>query len=111
MPKYITFFSYTAASAKAMIEKPSDRHAAAKALVESTGGKLESFYWMQGAHDGFLITELSNAATAAGISAAASSTGAFTSFQTHEIFDREIQAQIVKTAKNALAGYKPPTAV
>ena len=46
MPRYITFFSYTAESAKAMIERPSDRSAAAKALTESLGGTQEAFYWM-----------------------------------------------------------------
>ncbi|MBA2633506.1 MAG: GYD domain-containing protein [Chloroflexi bacterium] len=56
MPRFITFFSYTAESAKAMIERPSDRSAAAKALVESLGGTQEAFYWMQGKHDGFLIS-------------------------------------------------------
>jgi hypothetical protein len=52
MPRFITFFSYSAASATAMIEHPSDRSAAAKALVESLGGSMEAFYWMQGKHDG-----------------------------------------------------------
>ena len=51
MPRFITFFSYTGESAKAMIEKPSDRSAAGKALVESLGGTQEAFYWMQGKHD------------------------------------------------------------
>ena len=43
MPRFITFFSYTAESAKAMIERPSDRSAAAKALIESLGGTQEAF--------------------------------------------------------------------
>jgi hypothetical protein len=46
MPRFITFFSYTGDAAKAMIEHPSDRSAAAKALVESLGGTQEAFYWM-----------------------------------------------------------------
>ena len=110
MPKFITFFSYTGAAAKAMIEHPSDRSAAAKALVESLGGKLEAFYWMAGAHDGFIISSLPNGATAAALAAAASSTGAITGFQSHEIFDGEAQAQIMKSAKDAAAKYKAPTA-
>ena len=56
MPRFITFFSYTGEAAKAMIEHPSDRSAASKALVESVGGTQEAFYWMQGKHDGFIIT-------------------------------------------------------
>ena len=48
MPRFITFFSYSADSAKAMIERPTDRSAAAKALVESLGGTQEAFYWDAG---------------------------------------------------------------
>lgn len=109
MPHFITFFSYTGEAAKAMIERPSDRTAAAKALVESLGGKLEAFYWMQGRHDGFLIANLPDGTAAAAISAAVGSAGAVGDLETHQIFDREEQAAIVKQAKTALGGYKPPT--
>lgn len=110
MPKYITFFSYTGASAKAMIDRPTDRSAAAKALVESLGGKLEAFYWMQGEHDGFLIANLPDGASVAALSAAVASTGAITGMRSHEIFDREAQAKIIQSAKTAVAEYKAPTA-
>jgi uncharacterized protein with GYD domain len=110
MPKYITFFSYTRDAAKAMIDRPSDRAAAAKALTESLGGKMEAFYWMHGNHDGFLITSLPDGASAASLAGAVGSTGAITGMETHEIFDSEAQVRIVKGAKTALAAYKPPTA-
>jgi uncharacterized protein with GYD domain len=110
MPRFITFFSYTAESAKAMIERPSDRSAAAKALVESLGGTQEGFYWMQGEHDGFLITNLPDGVTAAALVAAVAATGAAERFETHQIFDPEEQAAIVKHADTARQAYKPPTA-
>lgn len=110
MPSYITFFSYTGAAAKAMIDRPSDRNAAAETLVKSLGGKLEAFYWMTGRYDGFIIAQLPDGLTAAALSAAASGSGAFTDFETHEIFDGNAQAQIMKSAKTATTAYKPPTA-
>jgi uncharacterized protein with GYD domain len=110
MPRYITFFSYTGEAAKAMIERPSDRSAASKKLVESLGGTQEAFYWMQGKHDGFLITNLPDGVLGAAISAAVASTGAVAGLETHQIFDHDEQAAIVKHAKTALAAYKPPTA-
>lgn len=110
MPKYITFFSYTGAAAKALIDKPTDRSAAVKTLVESLGGKLEAFYWMHGNFDGFLIANLPDGASVAALSAAVASTGAVNTLESHEIFDREAQAQIVKSAKTAVVGYQPPTA-
>ena len=108
MPKFITFFSYTGESAKAMITKPSDRSAAARELVESMGGTVESFYWMQGHHDGFLIYTLADSVSASGVSLAVGATGAIKGLETHQIYDRDEQAAIVAAAKKA--SYKPPTA-
>ena len=109
MPRYVTLFSYTSESVRSMIDNPTDRLAAAKALVESMGGTLEAFYWMHGAHDGLLISNLPDGVTAAALSAAAGSTGAIAGLETHELFDPGQQADIVTKAKLALAAYKPPT--
>jgi uncharacterized protein with GYD domain len=110
MPRFITFFSYTAESGKAMIERPSDRSAAAKALVESVGGTLEAFYWMQGKHDGFLIANLPDGVAAAAVAAAVGATGAVVGLETHQIYDHDEQGAIVKAAATARAAYNPPTA-
>ncbi len=110
MPRFITFFSYTGESAKAMIDRPSDRSAAGKALVESLGGTQEAFYWMQGKHDGFLISNLPDGVTASALAAAVGATGAVVDLETHQIFNGDEQAAIVKQAAAALAAYKPPTA-
>jgi uncharacterized protein with GYD domain len=109
MPKYITFFSYTSDAAKAMIQHPSDRVAAAKALVESVGGSLESFYWMQGKHDGFFIAEAPDGAAVAAAALAATGTGSIAGIETHEIYDHDAQAGILKNAAKASGAYKPPT--
>src|SRR5688572_4157045 len=85
MARFITFFSYTGDSMKAMVERPSDRSAATKALVESLGGTLEAFYWMQGKHDGFLISNLPDGVTAAALVGAVGSTGAVEGLETHQI--------------------------
>jgi uncharacterized protein with GYD domain len=110
MPRFISFFSYTGESAKAMIDRPSDRVAAGRALVESLGGTQEAFYWMQGKHDGFLISNLPDGVAASALAAAVSATGALAGIETHQIFDQDEQAAIVKQAAGALATYKPPTA-
>ena len=113
MPKFITFFSYTGASAKAMIERPSDRSAAAKGLVESLGGTKEEFYWMQGKHDGFLISSVPDGVAAAALAAAVGTTGAIVGVETHQVYDHDEQAAIVKKAADrpgrvhAADGLKP----
>jgi uncharacterized protein with GYD domain len=109
MPRFITFFSYTGDAARAMIERPSDRTAAGKALVESLGGTQEAFYWMQGEHDGFLIANLPDGVTAAALSVAVGASGAVEGIRTHQIFDTDEQAAIVKQAATASGAYKPPT--
>lgn len=108
MAKYITFFSYSAEAVKGMIHHPSDRSAAARALVESLGGTIEAFYWMQGSHDGFLISELPDGVSGAALAAAVASTGAISGLSSHEIFDHDQQAAIVTAAKTALESYIPP---
>ena len=110
MPKFISFFSYTGESAKAMIEHPTDRSAAARTLVESLGGTLDSFYWMQGKHDGFLIVTLPDSVAASALSLAVGATGAITGLETHQIYDRSEQAAIVEAAAAPKRAYKPPTA-
>ncbi len=110
MPRFITFFSYSADAAKAMIDRPSDRSAAGKALVESLGGTQEAFYWMQGEHDGFLIANLPDGVAAAALAAAVGSNGAVVGIETHQIFDHDEQAAIVQHADTARKAYKPPTA-
>jgi len=110
MPRFITYFTYTAGAAKAMIAQPSDRTAAAKALVESLGGTLEGFYWMQGAHDGFLITNLPDGDVGAALSLAASATGDIANLESHQIYDQDDQAAILKKAAVARGAYRPPTA-
>ncbi len=109
MPRFITFFSYTGESARAMIERPSDRSAASKALVESLGGTQEAFYWMQGKHDGLLISNLPDGVAAAAVAAAVGASGAVTGIETHQIFDGDEQASIAKQAATARQAYKPPT--
>ena len=109
MPRFITFFSYTGEAAKAMIENPTDRSAAARVLVESLGGTQEAFYWMHGEHDGFYITNVPDGVTAAALSAAVGASGAVERLETHQIFDADEQAAIVKNAATARKAYKPPT--
>ena len=108
MPKFVTFFSYTGESAKAMINKPTDRAAAARQIVESVGGSMESFYWMQGKHDGMFVYSVKDSVTASAISLAVGSSGAITRLETHQVYDRDEQASILEAAKKVT--YKPPTA-
>ena len=91
-----------------MIDRPSDRTAAAKSLVESLGGTLEAFYWMQGRYDGLLISELPDSVNGAALTAAVAASGATSHAETHQLFDHDQQASIIRLAATALNAYTPP---
>ena len=85
MAKYAVLFSFTGETAKRFVAQPSDRAAAVRGLVESAGGSMESYYWMFGQYDGLVIFELPDSQTAAALSLVVTGSGAFTTFETHEL--------------------------
>ncbi len=107
MPKYLAVFTYSAPAMAAMIDNPADREAAVNAILDSVGARLESMYWMFGAHDGIAIVEAPDSRTMAAISAAVSSTGGVSS-ETHELFSSADVRQILETAGHARANFTPP---
>ncbi len=109
MAKYLIQFSYTHESWANMIKNPSDRSAAARAIAESLGGSLESFYWMFGDSDGFAVADLPDSVSAAAVSIAVSSTGALAGAKTTLLFEHDDQAAMLEKAKTALASYHPPS--
>ncbi len=107
MPKYLALFSYSSDAMAAMIESPADRETAVRDVLDSVGGRLESMYWMFGAHDGIAIVDAPDSLTMAGISAAVSSTGSITS-ETHELFSASDVQQILSTARQARDHFARP---
>jgi uncharacterized protein with GYD domain len=83
--KYLVLFSLTGETIKRFLDRPSDRAAVVRDLAESVGGSLESYYWMFGQYDGSAVFVLPDSHTMAALSLAATSSGAFTRFETHEL--------------------------
>ncbi len=110
MAKYAVFFSYTPESWANMMENPTDRSAEASAVAAAVGGTVESYYWMFGDFDGFVVVDVPDSVSAAAISVAAASSGAFASMETHELFTSEDQAALLERAKMVADAYSPPTA-
>lgn len=106
MPKYALFFSYSKQAIEALTAQPEGRHGAVRELVESAGGRLESYYLMFGQYDGIVIFEVESSDLASAISLAVSRTGAVTHLETHELIDPDHLPAIASRAK-ALS-YKPP---
>ncbi len=57
MPLFVTTGCYTTASAKRMIDNPSNREQAARGIMEAAGEKPHSFYVTTGETDWMAITE------------------------------------------------------
>jgi uncharacterized protein with GYD domain len=108
MAKYLVLFSLTGETIKRFVAKPSDRAAVIRGLAESVGGSLESYYWMFGQYDGVGVFELPDSHTMAAVSLAATSSGAFTHFETHELIEAGDLAGIAERAKGI--AYQPPGA-
>ncbi|MDD7942041.1 GYD domain-containing protein [Actinomycetospora lutea] len=108
MAKYITFFSYTEETWAKMIANPSDRLAAVRASAQSLGGDVEALYYMFGSHDGFVISDLPDAAAAAGLSLAVNSTGAAKALETHEIFPSSELPAVLERAATVQRAYRTP---
>lgn len=97
--KYLVLFSLTGEATKRFVAKPSDRAAVVGELAKSAGGSLESYYWMFGQYDGAAIFVLPDSRTAAALSLAVTSSGAFTHFETHELIEASDLTAIAERAK------------
>ena len=106
MAKYAVFFRFTSGAVKGLMDHPSDRAAVVARLCESAGGSMESYYLMFGEWDGFVVVDLPDAHSAAAVSFAVNSTGAFTSLETHELFESGELGAILKKASSL--SYTPP---
>ena len=68
MRTYLTFFTYSKETWRAMVQKPEDRSEAARKVIEAAGGHLIAFYWMLGEHDGLAIFSAPGPEDAAAVS-------------------------------------------
>ena len=104
MPKYLLHATYTPEGIRGLIKDGgTKRQAAAKALVESLGGKLESFHFAFGENDAVVIVELPDASSAAAASLAIGATGAVSGKVTVLLTPEELD----RAAKKAPT-YTPP---
>lgn len=108
MAKFAVFFRFKGETIKAMMEQPSDRAAVVSKLCEAAGARMESYYVMFGDWDGIVIVEAPDSRTAAAVSLAVSSTGAFAQLATHELLDASEFADAVQRGKGLT--YTPPGA-
>ena len=104
MPKYLVTGSYTVEGVKGVLkEGGTARVEAVRKLVESVGGKLESFYFAFGDDDFFILTEGPNNVGTAAATMIASASGAVKVKTTVLLTPEEVDE-----AAKMSAPYRPP---
>jgi uncharacterized protein with GYD domain len=91
-----------------MIEKPEDRRNAARAYIESVGGKLHGFWYAFGERDGVNLWEAPDNVSMAAVALAIGAGGALSSIETTVLLEVEDLMGALGKAKSIR--YKPPGA-
>jgi uncharacterized protein with GYD domain len=110
VPRYVSFFSYTGEAWQQMVDRPADRAEAARATIESAGGRMEAFYWMLGEYDGLVIYTMPSEMEAAAYSATVSNSGRLARQQTHQLLGTGQALQALELANDLRQVYRPPGA-
>jgi uncharacterized protein with GYD domain len=108
MAKFGLFFSYTPEAWNRMLVKPSDRTAAVRQLASDVGGSVESFYFMFGDRDGFVVVDVPDAAAAAAVSIAVNSSGSFSHMETRQLISPDDLPGLLEKAATVRESYRPP---
>lgn len=108
MPVFITYASYSNAGIKGIMDKPTDRTAAIKSLVEKAGGKLLAAYMTTGPHDVVLITEAPDGSDAVAVGMVAAASGAVSKIETVRAWSLGEFKGIAEKASKFAAAYVPP---
>jgi uncharacterized protein with GYD domain len=106
MAKFLTLYKFSAEAIGRFSTKSADRVTVARDLVEALGGRLESYYWMFGQYDGLVIMELPDSKSAAAVSMAVAGSGAFSSYETHELIEASDISGIAEKARQI--NFQPP---
>ncbi len=106
MALYLTRFSYTADSTKALLNQPQDRSGPAREMAESLGGKLLGFWYAFGKFDGVFLMEAPDNASAAAVAMAVGASGALSEIETTVLLDMDEAQDAMRKA--AAATYRPP---
>ncbi|MCH8108163.1 MAG: GYD domain-containing protein [Chloroflexi bacterium] len=106
MPHYMFQVAYTSESWATQIKNPQNRMEAIRPVVESVGGKLESFHLAFGEYDVIIIAEFPDNVSAGAISVAAAAGGGVKAIKTTPLMTVEEGMEMARKA--AGSGYRPP---
>ncbi|NSY39831.1 GYD domain-containing protein [Leisingera sp. ANG59] len=108
MPRFIVTGNYTSSAMKAMLDSPSNREAAARALVEAAGGKLESFYLTTGENDFSIKVTIDDVSNLLAALLATGASGAVSNLKTVRAFTADEFKEMQEKAGKFASAYKAP---
>jgi uncharacterized protein with GYD domain len=106
MAKYLVLPGFTERTIKRFAAKPPDQAAVVRSLAESAGGSAGCCYQISGQDDEMGVFGQPGSHTRAAVSPAATSPGAFTRFETHELIEASDLTAIAERAQGT--AYQPP---
>ena len=98
MPMYLTRFSYTPETWARLMKSPEDRREAARAYIESVGGKLHGFWYAFGEYDGYNLWEAPDNVSMAAVAMAIGGGGALSKCETTVLLTIEETLDALKRA-------------
>jgi uncharacterized protein with GYD domain len=98
MPQYLFRFGYTPEAWAALLENPVDRRDMLASRLFAFGGQLQGFWYCFGEQDGYALAELPDDVSAAAVSVAVTSTGAFRHFDTTMLMSVESMVEAMTRA-------------
>ncbi len=108
MAMYLTRFSYTPETWARLTQNPEDRREAARAYIESVGGKLHGFWYAFGEFDGYNLWEAPDNVSIAAVILAIGGGGALSKIETIPLLTVEETLEALGRAQSI--GYRKPGA-
>jgi uncharacterized protein with GYD domain len=106
MPMYLTRFSYTPETWARLAKQPEDRRNAARAYIESVGGRLVGFWYALGEYDGYTLWEAPDSVSMAAVSIALSGGGALSKVETTPLLT--VEETLEALGRVEAIRYRPP---
>ena len=106
MPMYLTRFSYTPETWARLMKHPEDRRDAARAYIESVGGKLHGFWYAFGEYDGYNLWEAPDNVSMAAVAMGIGGGGALSKCETTVLLTIEETLSALEKAETIR--YRPP---
>ncbi len=108
MPLFITYASYSTSATKGLVDKPSDRSAVIKAMVENAGGKYVAMYFTTGSNNVVLVTEVPDGSDAVALGMAVAATGSLAKIETVRAWTPAEFKSVAEKAAKVGSTYTPP---